>query len=64
MSLSKNVMFARDFIRHVILNALKNKKKIKKTTKIKFLYYVVRAIEVSKTTILILVTLRSVILFV
>jgi hypothetical protein len=64
MSLSKNVMFARDFIRHVILNALKNKTKIKKTTKIKFLYYVVRAIEVSKTTILILVTLRSVILFV
>jgi hypothetical protein len=33
MSLSKNVMFAREFIRHVILNALKNKKKLRRQRK-------------------------------
>jgi hypothetical protein len=66
MSSSKNVTFARKLTRHSILNALKNKKqiKIKKITKIKSLYYVVKIIEANKATILIFVILRSTISFV
>jgi hypothetical protein len=66
-SLSKNVTFAKKLTRYSILNILKNKEKkirIKKTTKIKFLYYVVKTIEANKATISISIILKSAILFV
>jgi hypothetical protein len=57
-------MFVRKFTKYLILNILKNKKKIKKIIKIKFLYYIVKTIEANKITILISIILRSTILFI
>jgi len=65
MLLNKNAKLARESTRYLILNTLKNKKKIriKRIIKTKLLYYTIKATKTNKAFVSILITLENAITF-